>query len=74
MKTIKISENIPEVSAIGLGCMEITKLGSVKVARELVEASMEAGINFFDHADIYAGGEGALLWCQQSQSHADRIA
>lgn len=57
MKTIKISENIPEVSAIGLGCMEITKLGSTKAARELVEASMEAGINFFDHADIYAGGE-----------------
>lgn len=57
MKMIKISENVPEASAIGLGCMRITGLGSDKALRELVETSMEAGINFFDHADIYAGGE-----------------
>ena len=57
MKMLKISENVPQVSAIGLGCMRITGLGSGKAVRELVETSMEAGINFFDHADIYAGGE-----------------
>ncbi len=57
MKRIKISENIPEVSSIGLGCMRITGLGSTENARELVEAALESGINFFDHADIYAGGE-----------------
>lgn len=57
MKMIKISENIPEVSAIGLGCMRITGLGSTEKAKELVEAALESGINFFDHADIYAGGE-----------------
>ncbi len=57
MKKLKISENVPEVSAIGLGCMRLTNLGSTKAARELIDASMEAGINFFDHADIYAGGE-----------------
>ena len=56
MKMLKINENLPEASAIGLGCMRITGLDS-KALRELVEASMEAGINFFDHADIYAGGE-----------------
>ena len=57
MKMIKISENVPETSAIGLGCMRITGLGNEKALRELVEVSMEAGINFFDHADIYAKGE-----------------
>ena len=57
MKMIKISDNIPEVSAIGLGCMRITGLGSTEKAKELVEAALESGINFFDHADIYAGGE-----------------
>nr|WP_304955381.1 aldo/keto reductase [uncultured Acetatifactor sp.] len=57
MKMIKISENVPEASAIGLGCMRITSLGNEKALRELVETSMEAGINFFDHADIYAKGE-----------------
>ena len=52
MKMIKISENVPQASAIGLGCMRITGLGSGKAVRELVETSMEAGINFFDHAKI----------------------
>ena len=55
MKMLKINENVPEASAIGLGCMRITGLGSA--VQELVEASMEAGVNFFDHADIYAKGE-----------------
>ena len=57
MKMISISENLPEVSAIALGCMQLPALGSTGAVRELVEASMEAGINFFDHADIYGGGE-----------------
>ena len=57
MKMLKINENVPEASAIGLGCMRITGLGSAKAVQELVEASMEAGVNFFDHADIYAKGE-----------------
>ena len=57
MKMIRISENIPQVSAIGLGCMQITQLGSSQAAAALVETAMEAGINFFDHADIYAKGE-----------------
>lgn len=62
MKMLKINENLPEASAIGLGCMRITGLGSSKAVRELVDASMEAGINFFDHADIYAGGEAESLF------------
>ncbi len=57
MKMLKINDNVPEASAIGLGCMRITGLDGSKAVRELVEASMEAGINFFDHADIYAKGE-----------------
>lgn len=57
MKMIKMNKNVPEVSAIGLGCMRLTGLENSKAVRELIDVSMEAGINFFDHADIYAGGE-----------------
>lgn len=35
---------------------------STKNAKEVVTASMEAGINFFDHADIYGDGESERLW------------
>lgn len=62
MKMLKINENIPEASAIGLGCMRITGLGSARAVQELVEAAMEAGINFFDHADIYARGEAEAVF------------
>jgi len=44
---------VPEV---GLGCMRINSLGK-KEANALILASLEAGGNFFDHADIYGGGE-----------------
>lgn len=57
MKMIKMNKNVPEASAIGLGCMRLTGLKDSKAVRELIDVSMEAGINFFDHADIYAGGE-----------------
>lgn len=57
MKKIRINENIPEVSAIALGCRRITELDSTEKVRELVETALEARINFFDHADIYADGK-----------------
>ena len=62
MKMVTISENIPEVSAIGLGCMRLTGLQSEKEIRTLIESCMEEGINFFDHADIYAGGEAEAVF------------
>ncbi|MDO4285106.1 MAG: aldo/keto reductase [Eubacteriales bacterium] len=57
MRTFEISENIPEVSAIGLGCMRLTGLKSDSEIRSLIDTCMDRGINFFDHADIYADGE-----------------
>ena len=40
MKMLKINDNVPEASAIGLGCMRITGLDGSKAVRELVEASI----------------------------------
>ena len=57
MRKFQISEKVMDVSRIGLGCMRITGLGGEKEVRELIGSAMESGINFFDHADIYAGGE-----------------
>lgn len=54
MKMFQISDKLGEVSRIGIGCMRITGLPDEKAVRALIEGSMELGINFFDHADIYA--------------------
>ena len=62
MKQIKLGNSALEVSELGLGCMRITGLGTKQAVRELVDAAMDQGINFFDHADIYAGGEAERVF------------
>lgn len=62
MKKISLGNGALEVPEIGLGCMRITKLGSVKAVRELIDAAMDCGISFFDHADIYAKGEAERIF------------
>lgn len=62
MKKTRISNEFQEVSRIGLGCMRLTGLPGEKEVRELAEGVMELGINFFDHADIYAGGEAEAVF------------
>lgn len=57
MKTMKLGKSNLEVPEIGLGCMRITKLESEEAVRSLIDTAMDHGINFFDHADIYAGGK-----------------
>ena len=56
MKKINIANSDLSVSEISLGCMRIDKL-SEKDANHLINTALEEGIDFFDHADIYAGGK-----------------
>ena len=58
----QISDKIDNVSRIGIGCMRITGLSDEKAVRSLTEGALECGINFFDHADIYAGGEAETVF------------
>lgn len=62
MKNISLGNGVLEAPEIGLGCMRITELGSVKAVRELIDAAMDCGINFFDHANIYAKGEAERIF------------
>lgn len=55
MKYIKINNEI-NASEISLGCMRINNLSKSDAAIHL-NTALEEGINFFDHADIYAGGK-----------------
>lgn len=67
MKNLKIANGKLEVSQIALGCMRIAELGTKEAVRELVDTAMEQGIQFFDHADIYAGGEAERLFGEAVQ-------
>lgn len=56
MKYIKPEHSDCKVSNIIMGCMRINNL-SEKELNVLFHTALEEGINFFDHADIYGGGE-----------------
>lgn len=55
MRTIKLGSSTLEVPVIAVGCMRINSL-EAKQAEQFVQGALEAGANFFDHADIYGGG------------------
>lgn len=54
MKQIMIKEK--KASALVQGCMRISGLHDDEL-EQLIKTDLACGINFFDHADIYGGGE-----------------
>ena len=48
-------------SPIALGCMRLTRLDVAEAEKALCTA-VDLGINYFDHADIYAGGQAETLF------------
>ena len=56
MKYRKLGKGGPQSPRIVLGCMRIGDK-PVEKTEALISAALDAGVNMFDHADIYAGGE-----------------
>lgn len=54
MQQMKLGQSSLEVSRIALGCMRLSD--DREEAMRTVEAALDQGINFFDHANIYGNG------------------
>jgi predicted oxidoreductase len=61
MKNIAIPNTELTASNIVMGCMRINAL-SLKEIDTLVKTALDQGINFFDHANVYGGGECETLF------------
>ena len=65
MNTRIFSKNGPAVSEVGLGCWQLggSEWGEVDepLAFGILKAAVDAGINFFDTADIYGNGRSETL-------------
>ena len=61
MKQINWGNSGKQVSAVAMGCMRLTALNAQEAAAYL-EKAVELGVTFFDHADIYGGGECETLF------------
>ena len=60
MKYLSLGKN-EKVSCIGIGCMRIAGMYG-KDVDTLVKTALDEGINFFDHADIYGGGQSEEIF------------
>ena len=63
MRTRRLGNDGPEVSAVGLGCNNFGGRVDLEGTRTVVEAALDAGITLFDTADIYGnkGGSESFL-------------
>lgn len=55
MRTIRLGKTDLQVPVIAVGCMRINRLDK-REAERFVQAALDAGANFFDHADVYGDG------------------
>lgn len=63
VKKIRLGNSNLEVSNISLGCMRMADL-STKDAEVVIKNAMDAGVDFFDHADIYGGGKSEEIFAE----------
>src|SRR5438128_1723385 len=65
-----------KISALGLGCGRlgsVTQAGGDQAALRLLGKALDAGINFFDTADIYGQGASESLLSKALKGHRDRV-
>lgn len=63
MKTIRLGGSSLQVPEIAVGCMRLNELEE-KERIAYVDYCMEHGLHFFDHADIYGGGQCETVFGQ----------
>ena len=63
MKKINLGTSELKVSTISLGCMRMGKL-SKNEAENVIHNALDVGVDFFDHADIYAGGKSEEVFAE----------
>ena len=69
VKKIKINTELGKITVpdIMVGCMRIPEM-SVKDVSAFIQASLDYGANFFEHADIYGGGRSEEVFGEAVKS------
>ena len=63
MRTMQLGSSNLEVPVIAVGCMRLKSL-TPKEAEVFVKTAIDHGANFFDHADVYGGGECERIFAE----------
>ena len=73
MKLIPLGKSGLSVPSVAVGCMRLVDVGE-KEAEALLDAALELGCNFFDHADIYGQGACESRFAQAVREGKDHSA
>lgn len=61
MYSIELGKSGLQVPTVAVGCMRINNMRQKEVSA-FIQNALDSGANFFDHADIYGGGESETLF------------
>lgn len=70
MRMIQLGKSGLQVPTVAVGCMRLGSLGGNE-AESFVQAALEAGANFFDHADVYGRGTCEEIFAQAVHMNSD---
>jgi aryl-alcohol dehydrogenase-like predicted oxidoreductase len=73
MRTRRLGTSDLTVTVVGLGCNNFGRRVDEDGTRAVVDAALDAGVTFFDTADIYGNGESETLLGRILKGRRDRI-
>ena len=63
MRTMKLGKSGVDVPVIAVGCMRMADK-TIDEAKAVIDTAMNAGLNYFDHADLYGGGKSEEVFAK----------
>lgn len=72
MYNIKLGKSGLFVPTVAVGCMRISNMDE-KEASAFVDTCLENNANFFDHADIYGGGESEIVFGKAIKNMREKV-
>lgn len=64
MRKIRLGLSELEVPAVAVGFWRLNRNTDLKTTEDFIKTAIDNGANFFDHADIYSGGEAEKMFAE----------
>jgi aryl-alcohol dehydrogenase-like predicted oxidoreductase len=73
MRLVPLGARGPQVSRVGLGCNNFGRRIDFERTRKVVDAAIDAGVTFFDTANVYGDGDSERFLGELLQGRRDRV-
>ena len=73
MRTRRLGNSEIEVSVVGLGCNNFGGRTDEEASRAVIDAALDAGVVFFDTADVYSDGQSEEIIGRALEGRRERV-